>query len=325
MGINNLTEVLSDPDIHTLAIAGHVRPDGDCVGSTTALYQYVQKYYPQIQADLYLEPFSPVFSYIGCLKDAKGEAEKEKIYDLFITCDVSTRDRIAVAGSCFDRAKKTVCIDHHISNPAFAQVNHIRGEIGSCAEVLYRLMDPEKIDKEIAVSLFTGMVHDTGVFQYANTTPETMCIAGELMKRGIDFSGIIETSFYQKTYIQNQVLGRVLTESILLCGGRVISGCMKKKDMDFYGIDGRDLEGIVQQLRLTKGVEAAIFLYELQTQTFKVSLRSNGSVNVNEVATLFGGGGHERAAGCTMEGNMYDVINNLTKPIVEQLEKETCR
>ena len=178
----NLAEFLSDPAIRTLAIAGHVRPDGDCIGSTTALYQYVKKYYPQLQTDLYLEPFSPVFSYIDCLKEAKQEPECGKIYDLFITCDVSTKERIAVAESCFDAAKKTICIDHHISNPAFAQINHICGEIGSCCEVLYSLLEPEKIDRDIAVSLFTGMVHDTGVFQYTNTSPDTMRIAGELMK-----------------------------------------------------------------------------------------------------------------------------------------------
>ena len=115
----------------------------------------------------------------------------------------------------------------------------------------------------------------------------------------------------------------MLTESILLCGGKVIVGYIKKREMDFYGIDSRDMEGIVQQLRLTRGVEVAIFLYEYQTQTFKVSLRSNGTVNVNTVASYFGGGGHAKAAGCTMEGTMYDAVNNLTRRIVEQFPKET--
>lgn len=100
-----------------------------------------------------------------------------------------------------------------------------------------------------------------------------MRIAGELMKTGFNFSKIIDESFYQKTYVQNQVMGRVLAESIILLDGKCIIGYLKKKDMDFYGVEGKDLDGIVSQLRLTEGVEVAMFLYELETQSFKVSLR----------------------------------------------------
>ena len=155
------------------------------------------------------------------------------------------------------------------------------------------------------------MVHDTGVFQYSSTSPETMRIAGELMKTGFNFSKIIDESFYQKTYIQNQVMGRVLAESILLLDGKCIIGYLKKKDLDFYGVEGKDLDGIVSQLRLTEGVEVAMFLYELETQNFKVSLRSNGKIDVSKIAVYFGGGGHMRAAGCDLQGSVYDVINNM--------------
>ena len=92
--------------------------------------------------------------------------------------------------------------------------------------------------------------------------------------------------------------------------------------MDFYGVDGKDLDGIVSQLRLTKGVEVAMFLYETETQTFKVSLRSNGKVDVSKVAVYFGGGGHVRAAGCDLHGSMYDVINNVSEQIERQLGAE---
>ena len=92
--------------------------------------------------------------------------------------------------------------------------------------------------------------------------------------------------------------------------------------MDFYGVEGGDLDGIVSQLRLTKGVEVAIFIYEIETQTFKVSLRSNGKVDVSKVAVFFGGGGHTRAAGCDLQGSMYDVINNITAEIEHQLTEE---
>lgn len=165
------------------------------------------------------------------------------------------------------------------------------------------------------------MYHDTGVFQYSNTSIRTMEIAGKLMAKGIDFSTIISESFYQKTYVQNQVLGRALLESILFCDGQCIFSVMRKKDMEFYGVTSKDMEGIVEQLRSTAGVECAIFLYEKEFQEFKVSMRSKKKVDVSRVAAYFGGGGHVRAAGCTMNGRIHDVINNLSEHIAKQLEE----
>ena len=184
----------------------------------------------------------------------------------------------------------------------------MKGDISSCCEVLYGLLDPEKVDRPIATAVYTGMIHDTGVFQYSSTSSETMRI---------------DESFYEKTYLQLQVMGRVLAESILLQDGKCIVGYLRRRDMEFYGVEGSDLDGIVSQLRLTRGVEVAIFIYETETQTFKVSLRSNGKVDVSKVAVFFGGGGHTRAAGCDLQGSMYDVVNNLTAEIEKQFgEKE---
>ena len=140
------------------------------------------------------------------------------------------------------------------------------------------------------------------------------------MEMGIDFSRIIDKSFYEKSYVQNQILGRCLMESILIMGGKVIVGYIRKRDMEFYGVEPKDLDGIVQQLRVTKGVEVAIFLHELSPQKFKVSLRSKEKVDVSEIAKYFGGGGHVRAAGVTMEGSSHDVINNITARIALQLK-----
>ena len=140
------------------------------------------------------------------------------------------------------------------------------------------------------------------------------------MKTGIPFSRIIDESFYQKTYIQNQVMGRVLAESILLQNGTCIIGYLRKKDMDFYGVTGSDLDGIVSQMKQTEGVEVAIFLYEIDYMEYKVSLRSEKIVDVSKVASYFGGGGHIRAAGVTMKGTFHDIVNNLTLHIERQLE-----
>lgn len=318
--MKNISELLQN--VQTIGIAGHIRPDGDCVGSCMALYLYLKKNYPEIQTDIYLESPRTVFNYIEGINEVKTETDGQKVYDLFITCDVSAKDRIAVAGEYFNSARATACIDHHVSNLGFAEENYIQGEVSSACEVLYGLMDSDKIDRAVAMALYTGIIHDTGVFQYSSTSPETMRIAGELMKTGFDFSKVIDESFYQKTYIQNQVMGRVLAESIMLQDGKCIVGYLRRKDMIFYGVDGKDLDGIVSQLRLTKGVEVAIFLYETASQVFKVSMRSNGNIDVSKIALYFGGGGHIRAAGCELQGSMYDVVNNITAEIEKQMPME---
>ena len=174
--------------VKTMGIGGHVRPDGDCVGSCMALYLYIKKWYPEIKADIYLEKPKPVFGHIACMDEVHYEAGEPREYDLFVTCDVSAPDRLAVASDYFASAKKTVCIDHHVSNPGFADVNHVHGEISSASEVLYKLLNKEKIDLDIATAIYTGMIHDTGVFQYSSTSPDTMRIAGDLMEKGVDFS-----------------------------------------------------------------------------------------------------------------------------------------
>lgn len=318
--MKNISEVLTG--VKSIGIGGHIRPDGDCVGSCMALYLYIKTYYPEIEVKVYLDNPRPIFSHIDRMDEILTEADGDRVFDLFVTCDVSSLDRLAVSGEYFRHAAKTVCIDHHVSNTGFAEINHVEGDISSCCEVLYGLFDKEKIDRFVAAAIYTGMIHDTGVFQYSSTTPETMRIAGELMKTGFDFSKIIDQSFYEKTYLQNQVMGRVLAESIMLQDDQCIVGYLRKRDMDFYGVDGKDLDGIVSQLRLTKGVEVAMFLYETESQTFKVSLRSNGKVDVSKIAVYFGGGGHVRAAGCDLHGSIYDVINNVSDQIARQLNAE---
>lgn len=318
--MERISELL-DAQVRSVGIAGHVRPDGDCVGTCMGLYLYLKQEYPQLEVDVYLDHPKKEFAYMQNFDEIRMEVEDEKVYDLFITCDVSSLDRIGLAETMFANAKKTFCLDHHISNKGFADINHVDGQVSSASEVLYTLLDPEKVTQSVAVAIYTGIIHDTGVFQYSSTTPRTMEIAGKLMATGFDFNKIIDESFYQKSYVQNQIMGRVLTESILFLHGTCIAGIVRKKDMDFYHVDGKDLDGIVSQLRLTKGIEVAVFIYEHDPMQFKVSMRSNGRVDVSKVALYFGGGGHIRAAGCDMSGTAYDVLNNLAGQIEKQLLK----
>ena len=316
---NRLAELLEGKT--SVAIGGHVRPDGDCVGSCMGLYLYLRENFEDIDTDVYLENIPSHFSFLKGTEMIRHEADAGKKYDLFICLDCGDEERLGFAAPLFESAGHTFCVDHHISNKAFAQDNCIVPDASSTSELVYGLMDREKVTKEIAEALYTGIVHDTGVFQYSNTSIRTMEIAGKLMAKGIDFSTIISESFYQKTYVQNQVLGRALLESILFCDGQCIFSVMRKKDMEFYGVTSKDMEGIVEQLRSTAGVECAIFLYEKEFQEFKVSMRSKKKVDVSRVAAYFGGGGHVRAAGCTMNGRIHDVINNLSEHIAKQLEE----
>ena len=176
------------------------------------------------------------------------------------------------------------------------------------------------MDPSIAKALYIGIIHDTGVFQYSNTSSETLRIAADLISYGFDFPTLIDQTFYEKTYVQNQILGRALLESIQFMDGRCIVSMVDKKTMSFYDATPHDLEGIVNQLRNTKGVECAIFMYQTNTLEYKVSLRSNGKIDVAKIAMMFGGGGHVRAAGVTMQGTYHDIINNLSA----QIEKQLC-
>lgn len=308
-------------NVKTVAISGHIRPDGDCTGACLAVRNYILENYPAVQADVYLEMINPKFLFLKGADEVITDDPQDKAYDLFISLDASDKERLGGARRIFDKATRTLCIDHHITNPGFAEVNEIHPEASSTCELVFELLEEERISRETAEALYVGLISDTGVFQYSNTTEKTLRAAGKLISKGIPFTKIIEETFYQKTYVQNQVLGRALLESILLLDGRVIVGRIRQKDMEFYGVGPADLEGIVSQLRVTEGVEVAIFLYETGNQEYKVSLRSNGPVDVSAVCAYFGGGGHVKAAGCTMHGTLHDVINNLMLPIENQLQE----
>ena len=172
----------------------------------------------------------------------------------------------------------------------------------------------------MAEALYLGIVHDTGVFQYSCAGPSTFRAAAELLETGIDAADLIMDTFYEKSYARMQIFGRALVESFLFMEGKCIVSYIRKKVMDFYGVKPKDLDGIVSQLRNTRGVEVAIFMYELDQNVFKVSLRSGNEVDVSKIAGYFGGGGHEKASGVTMTGTPQDILNNLAERIDEQLK-----
>lgn len=312
----NLIEEVKDAA--TIGIGGHVRPDGDCVGSTVALLLFLQKRFPEKRVDLFLEKYPDVFRDLKGTEQIRTDFQTEvETYDVFFCVDCAA-ERLGDARKYFDQAKKTINIDHHISNSGCGMINFVVPTASSSSELVYELLEGEELNVDIARAIYTGIIHDTGVFQYSCTSPHTMEIGAKLIGYGFDFSKLIAETFYEKTYLQTQILGRALLESIQFMDGHCTVSCVEQRTMEFYGVTSSDLDGIVNQLLNIKGVDCAVFMYQTGALQYKVSMRSNEKVNVAQIAQLFGGGGHVRAAGCTMTGTFHDCINNLSVHIEKQ-------
>lgn len=298
-----------------IAIAGHVRPDGDCAGSTLAMYLFLKKHFPEKEIDWYLESFSSAFYLLEGMDKAKEELADDVDYDTVILIDTSDIERIGVVKTAFEKAEKTIVIDHHISNNGFGTVSYVEPDASSASEMVFHILGKENLDLPMAEAVFLGIICDTGVLQYSNATKSTFEVTGALVEMGVRSSKIIDKIFYQKTFEQNQLLGRVLMQSQLMLDGKCIISAVSKAEMDEFGITSKDFEGIVSQLRNTKGVEVAILLYEMEDGVHKASFRSNEGCDVNKIAGAFGGGGHVKASGATITGPIWEVIARLMQEV----------
>lgn len=304
----------------TVAITGHTRPDGDCVGSCMGLYNYIVENYPEIQVDVFLEPIAESYKAIKRTDEIRRPEEQPKAYDLFICLDNSQKDRMTRGmESYFDAAKVTVNVDHHISNTQFARMNHVVADASSASEVVYDLIDPEKMTLSAAEAFYMGIICDSGVFKYSSTTEHTMQVAGRLMSLGVDGGKWIDEVFYERSYVQAQLLGQALLNSVCLFEGRCIYTVVTQEMFKQFQAGHDDLEGIVEQLRLTKGIEVAILISETEEGTSKFSFRSKRYMDVNKIASLYGGGGHIRAAGCTVQGSWKESLKVFLEAIEGQL------
>lgn len=302
-----------------IVILGHLRPDGDCVGSCLGVYNYILDNYPGKKTDIYLDVFKQEFMFLRGAEKILHERQ-DKTYDLCISIDSGDLDRHGEFETYFHSAKRTMCVDHHISNVGFGDVCFLKTECSAAAEALYTLFDEDKVGMECAECLYLGIVHDTGVFKYSNTTRQTMEIAGRLIEKGVRSAKIIDGTFYKKTFQQNKMLAKALEAAFLMFDGRVIISCLTKDVFDENGATNLDTDGVVEALRITDGVECALWMYEYPTKgTFKCSLRSNDAVDVNLIACALGGGGHVRAAGCEVEGDKDTIILKITEMVRQQL------
>lgn len=301
---------------HTIGIFGHIRPDGDCVGSCLGLYNYIQDNY-HADVTVYLEKIPEKFSFLKGAETICHEPQAIEL-DLAISLDCGDRDRHGVFYELFGAAKKSACLDHHRSNQGFGDYYYCDADASSACEVLYRHIDPEKLTRASAECLYLGIVHDTGVFKYSACKKETMQIAGELLSYGVDAQKIIDDTFYRVSYKQNLLMGEAMLNARLALKGQVVYTFVTKNMFETFSCGKEETDGIVDRIRLINGVEVAIFVYQLEN-SMKVSLRSINKVDVSRIAVAYGGGGHIRAAGFEVTGDFESVLAHILEMIEEQL------
>lgn len=299
----------------TIGIAGHVRPDGDCVGSCMALYNYLKKNRTDLTVKVYLEYVDDKFSIIKNVNEIDTNGYDGTVYDLFISLDTASLDRLGANVEFFTNAKRTVCIDHHASNHGYADYNYIVPEASSASEVLFSILEEEQFDKSIAEPMYMGIAHDSGVFRFQSTTAQTMRIAAKMMEFGAKPNEILEETFYRKTYDQMMVTAKIQRETVLCMDGECIYGFCTAETMKKYNVTVNDLDAVVSSIRNVEGVELAMFAYQLEDNKYKFSLRSKKYVDVSKIAVGFGGGGHVRAAGFELQGSLDEVIGKVLEVI----------
>lgn len=308
--------------VNSVAITGHVRPDGDCIGSTFGIYNYIQDNFPDIQADVYLEKPGDEFSYIPHINEVICQYDGKKEYELLIVCDCGALNRFEPFAALTNRCKRIICYDHHMCNSGFADACFVIEDYSSTCELVYDAMDEGKISVRTATCLYTGIVTDTGSFKYQATTPKTHLVAAKLMETGVNYTSIMDACLSTRTLAQNQVIGKALLTSKLLCDGRVILSYFTYDQMQEYHVAGRDMGVVIDQLRSTAGVEVAVFLYALSPDEYKISMRARDYIDVSSICRLHGGGGHVKASGCTMCGNVEEIIREITDNLDAQFKEK---
>ncbi|MEO7804267.1 MAG: bifunctional oligoribonuclease/PAP phosphatase NrnA [Actinomycetota bacterium] len=298
-----------------VAICCHVGPDGDAFGSMLGLGSCLRRMGKKVwmswgTAGLRVPP---QYLFLPGIADV---AEPDTIPDgieLFVAIDCGDRKRLEMLEDRFSSATNTLNIDHHISNDAFAKINLVDPRRASSAELAYELLVRmgAEINIDEALCLYTGLVTDTGRFQYSNTTPETLRTAAKLREYGFDH-GQINTEVYESSSFENlRVLGLMLSRASL--DDDLVWSWVGQADLAGLGLE--ETENFIDALRVVKDAEVAVVLKEQTNGEFKASLRSRGKVDVAAIASSFGGGGHARAAGFTVKGSVDEIIASIRERI----------
>ncbi len=282
-----------------IALAGHINPDGDAIGACLALGGALEKQGKQVA--VYLEEYAEKYRVIpnGHLVRAWEQREQP---DLFIALDCGDEGRLGDAAEFLRTVEKTVNIDHHMSNTMFGRLNYADAAASSASEIVYWLLDGKiSLTADEAAGLYVGLIYDTGGFRHSSTSPETMRIAGELMGYGIPFASLYNRFFDVRSFTELKIMGKALENAELFCEGKLICSTITQAEIEACGGTNKELDAIINYLKGVLGTKVACFLYEKTESDIKGSFRGNDGYDVCALAQKFGGGGHIKAAGCTIQ------------------------
>lgn len=304
---------------NSIAILTHENPDGDAIGSSLAMYLALKTIKDDV--DVIIPEYSKTYKFLPGAEDIKKEGKQER-YDLAISVDVPDIKRLNGFAKYFEDAKSTISIDHHSSNKMFANYNFVDPVSPACCQILIVVLEYLKIEitREIGTCLLTGIITDTGGFKYPGVTAETFEFVAWLLNRGIDVSSIYKKALQIKTKANFELTRLGMNRIEFFEDGKISFTYINLEDFKRFGSEEGSHEGIVEIGRDIEGVEVSIFLREQEDGSYKVSLRSNEYVNVSDICLMFGGGGHIKAAGCTIQGDKDQVKEKLVKEIKKALK-----
>lgn len=317
MTLNEIADKIKN--LKNVVIFSHNRPDGDTIGSATALKLALEK----LGANVVLCCNAEVpqkFFYIKGANEYKKTSEIKGEFDGFIAVDCSSESMFDTAYSFFKSHKNTFNIDHHVSNTRYAKHNYVL-DTGACCEILYELICllGVEICSDIANSLLLGLVTDTGNFGHSNATPNTLKIASKLMEKGGNLHLTVQKMFKDQSKERATLYSRVISNMQYHLDGKVAVLVITKNDLKECNAVDNMTEGFIDFPLTVRTVEVAISLLEVGSLQYKISLRSKGKVNVNEIASIYGGGGHVLASGAMLKGYKEDIIDKLVYNVKQRL------
>ena len=318
MTLDNIIENIKQAE--TIVILTHEAPDGDAIGSALAMKVALKQLGKE--ADVVIREFPKVFDFIPGRKEIKLDTNIEK-YDLAISLDCADLKRLD-GNEYFEKAKQTIVIDHHGSNKMYGDFNFVNPVAPACCQILIGMFEyfNIKIDKELGTCILTGIITDTGGFRYSGVTPETFEFTADLLTRGVNVSDIYKRVLETKTKANFELMRRTIDRMEVSEDGKITFTYITNQDLKEVNASVGDHEGLVEIGRDIEGVEVSIFIRQKEDDenTYKISMRSNEYVNVSDICFKFGGGGHEKAAGATMQGNIEQVKQKVINEVKKVLK-----
>ncbi|MBN2795882.1 MAG: bifunctional oligoribonuclease/PAP phosphatase NrnA [Clostridia bacterium] len=302
-------------------IIPHQSPDGDCLGSSFALSHFFDQ--NKCTNHILMDDTIPT-NYLFLEKEnmirSMDVLDNNFMYDYIIILDTSSKDRVGALPEVLTYGKQIIVIDHHKTNAYFGDHN-IVDMISSVGEILYNMMIDLNyaFDAEIAIGLYTSIITDTGEFRYSNTTPEAIRAVANLFETGFDFEQVNRNIFSNQPLSKVKLKSEALSNLKLYHNNQVAIMSVTQEMLNRLKCEMFHSDGIVEAGRDIEGVEVSVLLKEMNPGNIKVSLRSKSFVDVSEVSLIFGGGGHVRAAGCTVNDHLNAVEEKIAKLLGERL------